>query len=52
VTAPRPGQRSGWEHPAAALEAGVSTLRVEPLAHGLPARLALIERVRKLIDDL
>jgi F420-dependent oxidoreductase-like protein len=36
---------------AAMKAAGVTTLRVEPLAEGLPDRLALIERVRKLADE-
>jgi F420-dependent oxidoreductase-like protein len=37
---------------AAMRAAGVTTLSVNPLASELPTRLALIERVRKLADDL
>jgi F420-dependent oxidoreductase-like protein len=44
----------GWvrERLAILKAAGVTTVRVDPLADGLPARLALIERLRTLIDDL
>jgi F420-dependent oxidoreductase-like protein len=45
---------AGWvrERLAILKEAGVTTVRVNPLADDLRGRLALIERLRTLIDDL